>query len=1296
MSDEAVTESMSILRDTLGVTEVETRVLLPIFLGGNMTAGGISLLSGEKMTSVKRALSRLQTKGLIIEIEGRVPVYQALPPGLSLGELLSEKLEDIDRVMKEAETIVKDRDEQLDATLEAVMQAQSKALDHLQQSLDKYEEKVLSLVQSQIEGVVKTSTGVMDKISGDLEKSMHQLDSSIDDQLGTKMKELQVELDKGQTTLSKDMKKIGKDFDNWLKKERTTVLASTQEFEKKSREVVVAARDAVTAALTESSDSLRSIATGVSESLTSMASTASDEGLEVLNGVSKDITDFITHLDAELAESYVNGQKAIDEVITQAGEITAEYGEFARTKIAAAREIAGSIGELADSWKEEVGGFMDVASQSVTSQLTQVANTDTNYLEMMKTSLTSHIDKVNSQLDTEYEELGSLATTLGSDCETTLGETRALLLELLQGQAESETEACDLATKGLHDELDGWVAGTVSSIEKTLNSAATEIGAILDTESNEMNEIADAMSSRLKSAFGTVIKSTQTKNEGLLTAVKTAASEFESSIGERLAEIIDNFSGATQKQVKDSKMHYEGLRDRLDKRMARSVANITSHSERVQREVETTITEQVSRMDQHTEAIKAEFHTHLEDITKQFVTLTQGLEATFNGLVSSQTVEARDLITSTHSEFKSALRNEMGSLKEESTKLQQEYATDLGMKIDEVTSSVEAAKRALDELALEKRHEIALRMATTLSDLDEAVRSTETSLIEMESGTVRSFIDNLAQVSQEFNTTVTGARESISEKLEGAGSAVKSALEKSSENAKTAADSFVGSQSDLKQRFLADTSKKMNRLATRRVKAAGEKIEAFRTELSNRETEGVKDRGKAKTEVVSAVEKRRSEVVKAFDSASEWVDSTMANVATSLDQLGTKLKNELTLIERGLQKAAEESGGSIQERGESDIERLQEINVALLKSAENMIKVKLDEFADKCASSLSRGNEGLVSMPTRISEQVGDIQEGIDEKTTQSYSDVAAGLSGKFTEYERAAESATEDFRNLLESVSISVTEKRDESVDLMEKNIVAANQLASRKFEAIGLEFKTKLSSETAALLGSTQSNIATKSLRITEAVTDATNRTNEDTSALSQSRIEALTSFGEKSEKAVRKWSVDQKKQTAKLSDGIVSTLSEVKNTTKSAADSVSAIHRLSKTLLKAPPKRTWYLSGLEEACAHVLDMVGRAEESIVVSVPNMECLDLKQLGKAKDVPRRILILPDTDEAQETEGVDGWRVWRTKTPMLLAVLDDKELLIGGSSEGESPMVIVSEEDSYLRLYHDILGPRLVAGRIR
>ncbi|MHA2046273.1 MAG: hypothetical protein ACW99G_15910, partial [Candidatus Thorarchaeota archaeon] len=58
-------------------------------------------------------------------------------------------------------------------------------------------------------------------------------------------------------------------------------------------------------------------------------------------------------------------------------------------------------------------------------------------------------------------------------------------------------------------------------------------------------------------------------------------------------------------------------------------------------------------------------------------------------------------------------------------------------------------------------------------------------------------------------------------------------------------------------------------------------------------------------------------------------------------------------------------------------------------------------------------------------------------------------------------------------------------------------------------------------------------------------------------------------------------------------------------------------------------------------------------------------------------------------------WRIWRTKTPMLLCVADDQEVLVGGTGDSMSSMAVVSADETYLKLYHDVLGPRLIRSRV-
>ena len=1292
MSEKGIAEVVSALKKNLDITDLESKALLPVYLGGNMTAGGVAIITGEKLPSVQKALQRLVEKGLIKEIEGIVPVYRSVPPNLALSGELSTVSDKIRSLSDLSNKTLGSEGEALDTIIDEVIDSESKSIQVIRTALSKYEDDMLELVTSRIEQVKSTATSVMAALSEDLEDVMNKLDTSLDNRLGAKLTEMQGEIDKSQVRLEKDVRGISREFDKWLKTERKTTITSISEFETKAESLIETAKNSVTKALEASSNVLKNIAQEMTTALSSMTSDASDNGVEILNSVSEDLTQHLTRLENDLTKTYAAGHDSLRDVLVQARTIPTEFGAFTKSKIISAADIVEEANKEVENWKTEVSSFMDVASQSVTSQLDQVASTDANYIDVLKNTLTSHIEKLNGMANEEYGQIQGLAKTLGADCENALAETRVLVLDLLQKQNDTEQAECDEATKTLHSELDIWVQGTVQSIATNLSSTASDVSAILDTETTELNTLAEAMNSRLKSAFNSIIKSTATKNEALIASVKKTTQDFESSVGSTLEKLISNYATNAEKQVLDSKRLYERLRERLDKRMNEQVTTISSQADKADKEIEAIIQQQVERIDTHTMGIREEFHTHLEDITRQFVTLTQGIEATFNGLLSSQTVEARDLIASTHSEFKNTLKSEIAELKEDSVKLQQEYSAELVHKIDEVATSVASAKSALEELSVDKRQKMSESMAEALGKLEKSILSTEDNLHQMESGIINQFTENLAQVSQEFNMTVDGAREAIAERLDGVRTVTADALEKSTTAAKGAADAFVAEQKDHKQRFLAETSKKINRLATKRVKSSSTSIEEFQTELSERQTSGLKSRTAAKEEVVKAVEERRAEVTQAFNAASVWVDSTVANVATSLETFGAKLGNELVLMQSDLHKAAEDAATEVLERGENDINKFTEITSSLLQEVEATIGARVDEFGNNCAIALAKGNEAFTSLPNSISEKIAEVDEAIAKETNQNYSIVIEKLATPFNEFKRTSESAAEEFRALLEQASIQTTEKRNEAIKAVQESALLTNQYASRKLETIGLDLKTQLSTQSSTLIEKAHSDLAAKNLALTEAVTGASNQSSEEMAALKEASGDALSKFSDQVDKSLRKWSGKQKDKISSLNENIQSTVEGVVDITEDAVETIAAIHLASEKLLNVPTARTWYLSGNEEVCAHVNDMAQRAEESVVISVPDLSCLDVKRLAKVKKPKRKVLIVPETDEPDAIlESMDGWRIWQTKTPMLLSIIDEREILVGGGRDSDTPMAVISEDESYLRLYHDVLGPRLI-----
>ncbi|KXH76974.1 MAG: hypothetical protein AM326_12630 [Candidatus Thorarchaeota archaeon SMTZ-45] len=118
MSDKAVTEVVSVLKKNLDITDVESKTILPVYLGGNMTAGGVSIMSGENLSTVEKALKRLVKKGLIKEIDGIVPVYRSVPPNLALSEELSTSLNEIRKLIELSEKTFTSKSEEIDDNIE--------------------------------------------------------------------------------------------------------------------------------------------------------------------------------------------------------------------------------------------------------------------------------------------------------------------------------------------------------------------------------------------------------------------------------------------------------------------------------------------------------------------------------------------------------------------------------------------------------------------------------------------------------------------------------------------------------------------------------------------------------------------------------------------------------------------------------------------------------------------------------------------------------------------------------------------------------------------------------------------------------------------------------------------------------------------------------------------------------------------------------------------------------------------------------------------------------------------------
>ncbi|MFW9932411.1 MAG: helix-turn-helix domain-containing protein, partial [Candidatus Thorarchaeota archaeon] len=753
------------LAETLSLTKDEATILLPLIRGGNLTAGAISMVVDQPLTSVSKPLKTLVTKGLVEEIDSVVPLYRATPPILPMIKVIEGFIDESEKIGGETTSTVQKLQKSTEKTLGTITKANESRYNKLNGAYDVYEKEVADIVQTHISAMTALTSGILNDYSQRTQTTLDSLNLSLEDQIGQKLTLLQDELDKSQKQLTADVKKLSKEFAKWLTQEKSASLSSIKEVDEKSNKLVAGAKKVLEAALKSSEKALQESTEQISSILGAKALESSNAVSEMLTNLSEALKLKTANFEFLFGQNLTASRKTLNETSQEAQQNAESQSENMQKRFDDILGLTTSFTENIDQWKEEVANYMETASQSVLAQLEQLNASEKAFLEIVRSSLSGHIDKMNASIGEEYKAVRNLARTLTADTDTLMSEARTSIIELLQNEVSGNKERLQLTNDNLQENIVSWGDKASKAIDKKVNSAVKEISTVLDTEAAELNSLADNITSRLKSSFSGVISTTETKNDAALSSIRRIASEYESSLESKLTDISSQHITAVQQQVNEAKTLYEGLNQRLNSRLAESMNTLGSQVTRAQKEIDVSITEQVARIDRHAEEMRNDFHTRIEEMTQQFISVTQSMESSFNGLIASQSVEARDLIASAHTEFKTVVKSEMDSLDSDSIKLQQEFASEIGMRIDSVVESTAALKRSLNEFTADKKTEISKSMEDAISSIEASLASAQESLLEIETGTVKQFADNVQQLSREFGVSVAGARDNVTERL---------------------------------------------------------------------------------------------------------------------------------------------------------------------------------------------------------------------------------------------------------------------------------------------------------------------------------------------------------------------------------------------------------------------------------------------------------------------------------------------------------------------------------------------------
>ena len=139
LTENAVVEYMPVLKANLGLTDLEAKVMLPIYLGGNMTPGAVAMISGEKLPRVNRTLSKLETKGYVVKVEGVVPIFRPVPAVLSMTGELTAMVENVEGLANASLSALENQVQQTEQSAAEIRDTQSAASERTMAILEDYE-----------------------------------------------------------------------------------------------------------------------------------------------------------------------------------------------------------------------------------------------------------------------------------------------------------------------------------------------------------------------------------------------------------------------------------------------------------------------------------------------------------------------------------------------------------------------------------------------------------------------------------------------------------------------------------------------------------------------------------------------------------------------------------------------------------------------------------------------------------------------------------------------------------------------------------------------------------------------------------------------------------------------------------------------------------------------------------------------------------------------------------------------------------------------------------------------------
>ncbi len=1297
MSNKTVLDAKNMLVVQLGVTEAEADLLLPLYQRGNMTAGGLSLVVNQPVSKVKRALKRLEKKGLVYEIEGIVPTYRALSPGLATGPVLlnlSTQLKSLDGEITES---INDITTRIDATMTDVLNEHASITASVRDDLTTLEASLLEMVTKHLDATATTASELIEKVTQRIGDVLSKLSHDVDTELGESLTALQKELDKNQKKLMNDTTKALDDFTNWLENEHKASLEHLKEFQDKAGHLIDKARTLI-------SDSFAQSSAAVHETLQSLSSSLGEGSNEyitklrmIIEGLDDDMNEARVQLFNGLMSTFETTRTALDELLQQSQMISDEETDQLRDGMNQFIETSRGVLDEINNWKQDADASIENFSRVISNQVEQIAKIDQSFVDTLGTTLTGYMDRINSFLQDQYDTFDSHLSEIDDEYSQSLKQAKASLLRDIETEAEKENILLHKSIEKLHADLSDLSTAAVNDLVLKLTQSGEEMINMIMQNTEQLNGVSKRFVEQIQSTVNDVISKNSASSSSLITTVMQTNESFEAKIDMKIADVISQFQTIATQYSLETQSLYQELNSQIDDKLEGAIKSITSHMNGAKKQIEKVVNQQLARIDEQSTSITDSIHAELENITNQLINLIQSAESALLGLVTGRMAETRELVNSIRTEFNVAIKNESKLLKRHIKELKQKYMVDMDQQLKVLQETSESLSADLAEFAQTQKQEFGVLLKDAKVDFETAMHASQNVMNELQNVTVKKMGDSLNQALGEFANITESTKFNMSERIGIITDSSKEHLEHTIQHILATLESVHLEQSEIRNRMVSEAAKQLDTSMAELTQSLAEHLETISTSLA----EGKKKQDGLQTAIRSELSKilddRRKETTLTISGATMALRNANNNLHSQIASVHSKLANELTTVVNNLSETSQNIVATVAERRDASIEQIHTLHKNHLDRLQSLYSEHEQNFMNIRKETLGRVKESLDEIPAEFHHEVEQSIEASLTELTNSHDRLKSELSVEVLDIEMATESTVNEITTILNNLRENVLRTQNDSIQLVHKAANLATQAMVGRFESIGVGLKSDLNNHYQEILEEFRSGVTESKNAIDEFGNQLTNTAASSIAEFKQQHGLALNTLEEQTDKTIRNWAIEQKKNTETLQHKILAASQTIRDASLAAINSLDAIRAAIAALEPMVLEKSWHLAGIEEIRAQIVDMAKQANETIVVAVPSLDMLDIGKLGKIKGTASKVLIVPYTDELDPSlDHMRGWTIWQTRTPVLLAVMDDSQILVSGSAADEPPVALISTDPAYLQLYRELIGPHLIEGRVK